>query len=248
MLRILTVNLFRSILLQVLSCVLIAIVTLLLGALFVWIGILYEWVILLIVGACSLLAVFLWIHFTFGEKSNLIPSDYWEKRAKKKKSPKAWRILLVLVVHLLLAGAGVYAYLEYLPSLMELEEIEKAKISWLLMTVFAEHIFFQGFYFFGMLLYYRRRICRNCKRIFCIGTRMDDYKSSTDTEYKTERNRVQAGSIKSGSTEIAKVYRDVDSHYSRNVTTFYAKYTCTCMMCGHSFKMNDRGIYTDDWK
>ena len=193
--------------------------------------------------------------FIFGDVT-IWEGDYWSKRIEKKRPLHAFWVYTSLLLHLAIA-AGCIVILHYYRG--EMTYCMQNKIEFvkgvpyedtaLFIALPASAVVFQVAYYFMMTIHYGHAICHRCKHIFCL---YDTALLSTDLregkEYKTETTRVRVGSIKAGSTEVARVYQDVASTYSRDVKIRSWTYACRCGVCNASSQRTEYEDQSSDWK
>lgn len=161
---------------------------------------------------------------------------------------KAYRIFLGLIVHLILAIGAILIMIYWKESLTVLV-IENS--NWIMVCYLVAAIaVFQILYFLGISFWYLSRLtCWTCGNIFCLVK--DNLISETNkdyTEYKTETDRKQLGSIYAGNNEVAKVYGDVDTTYSRDVHAVTRKYNCHCRACQKTFQITETSRDYKKWE
>ena len=109
---------------------------------------------------------------------------------------------------------------------------------------------FELIYFLIFFIYYLlSNSCWKCGISFCIEKTYSSSSTEKGVQYKTDKNRVQVGSIKSGNTEIAQVYGDKSTSYYRDYKKTTHTYNRRCVHCNRRFSdAHELNLELGDWK
>lgn len=161
---------------------------------------------------------------------------------------KAYRIFFGLLVHLILAVAAMLIMI-YCKNALTKHVVENS--NWIILCyLIASFATFQSLYFSGISFWYFGALtCWSCGNIFClVKDKLISEVHRDFTEYKTETDRKQVGSVYSGNNEIAKVYGDIDTTYSRDVHSITRKYNCHCQVCQNKFQKTETSRDYKKWE
>lgn len=109
---------------------------------------------------------------------------------------------------------------------------------------------FELIYFLIFFIHYLvSNSCWKCGISFCIDKTYSSSSTEKGVQYKTDTDRVQVGSIKSGNTEIAQVYGDKPTSYYRDYKKTTHIYNRRCVHCNRRFSdAHELDLELGDWK
>ena len=257
MIRTSIINLLRSLLITViaaLGAMLLTMIVILIAEVFT--DHLPLWVLLIPSVIAAALIAFGGCGITIAVHRTPKISGYWMRRIEKGKPMKERTVKIILLLHLLLAAAGlaflILVWRKYQSGISFEGDTATTEIA---ITVFVAAVsvavtqFF--YYFFIAFIYYGSMGCEKCKHIFCVTSEETGYSTASSKQYKTGTERMQIGSIHRNDlldTKVAEVYGDVATTYSRDVKHTTTHYGCHCVICGHEWSGSYSYTTKSSWK